>query len=56
MRFIPSWLPGAGFKRKSEQWAKRTVTHRQEPFDYVLKNLVGNLYLKMVDALCWRSI
>ncbi|CAE6446806.1 unnamed protein product [Rhizoctonia solani] len=39
MRYIPSWFPGATFKRKAEEWAEATAKHRQAPFDYVLKNM-----------------
>ncbi|CAE6392532.1 unnamed protein product [Rhizoctonia solani] len=40
MRYIPSWFPGATFKRKAEKWARMTTKHRQGPFDYVLKHMV----------------
>ncbi|CCO29706.1 O-methylsterigmatocystin oxidoreductase Short=OMST oxidoreductase [Rhizoctonia solani AG-1 IB] len=40
MRYIPSWFPGATFKRKAEKWAKMTAKHRQGPFDYVLKHMI----------------
>ncbi|ELU37658.1 cytochrome P450 [Rhizoctonia solani AG-1 IA] len=39
VRYIPSWFPGATFKRKTEQWARMTVQYRQGPFDYVLKHM-----------------
>ncbi|KDN33966.1 hypothetical protein RSAG8_12951, partial [Rhizoctonia solani AG-8 WAC10335] len=39
LRFIPAWFPGATFKRKTEEWAKMTIRYRQEPFDYVVKNM-----------------
>ncbi|KAG8689325.1 hypothetical protein FRC11_003154 [Ceratobasidium sp. 423] len=40
LRFVPSWFPGAIFKRKAKEWAESTNRHRQVPFDYVMKNLV----------------
>ncbi|KAH7334152.1 cytochrome P450 [Rhizoctonia solani] len=39
LRFVPSWFPGATFKRKTKEWAKMTVKHRQAPFDYVVNNI-----------------
>ncbi|CAE7203775.1 unnamed protein product, partial [Rhizoctonia solani] len=39
LRFIPSWFPGASFKRKTEEWSKMTIKYRQNPFDYVVKNM-----------------
>ncbi|KAG9095310.1 hypothetical protein FRC06_009939 [Ceratobasidium sp. 370] len=39
MRFIPSWIPGAGFKRQAEAWGRMTTKYRQGPFDAVVKKL-----------------
>ncbi|KAJ1303739.1 hypothetical protein OPQ81_008163 [Rhizoctonia solani] len=39
LRYIPSWFPGATFKRKAKEWARVTTKHRQAPFDYVLKSM-----------------
>ncbi|KAG8684080.1 hypothetical protein FRC08_013914 [Ceratobasidium sp. 394] len=40
LRFIPSWMPGAGFKRQAEAWGRMTTKYRQGPFDVVVKKLV----------------
>ncbi|KAG8738097.1 hypothetical protein FRC10_007290 [Ceratobasidium sp. 414] len=40
VRFVPSWVPGAGFKRWTEAWAEKTVRHRQAPFDSAVKKIV----------------
>ncbi|QRV74337.1 cytochrome P450 family protein [Ceratobasidium sp. AG-Ba] len=39
LRLVPSWMPGAGFKRRTREWARMTVKHRQAPFDEVIKNM-----------------
>ncbi|KAG9074563.1 hypothetical protein FRC06_010605 [Ceratobasidium sp. 370] len=39
LRFVPSWVPGAGFKRRTEAWARKTVKHRQAPFDSAVKKI-----------------
>ncbi|KAG9095311.1 hypothetical protein FRC06_009940 [Ceratobasidium sp. 370] len=39
LRFVPSWMPGAGFKRQAEAWGRMTAKHRQRPFDAVVKKL-----------------
>ncbi|KAG9089248.1 hypothetical protein FS749_001496 [Ceratobasidium sp. UAMH 11750] len=39
LRFVPSWMPGARFKRQASAWARMTTKHRQEPFDLVVKKL-----------------
>jgi hypothetical protein len=50
VRFLPSWLPGTGFKRWAEEWAKKTVKHRQAPFDGVLKKM-ASCHVSEVDEL-----
>ncbi|KAG9123679.1 hypothetical protein FRC07_014301, partial [Ceratobasidium sp. 392] len=39
LRFIPSWMPGAGFKRQTKAWKKMTAKHCQAPFDSVVKKM-----------------
>ena len=39
--YVPSWFPGAGFKKKAEHWRKLTATSTEEPFRYVQEQLVG---------------
>ncbi|KAJ7786209.1 cytochrome P450 [Mycena metata] len=33
LRYLPSWFPGAGFKRKAKIWAKSSLALRDIPFE-----------------------
>ncbi|KAI8982787.1 CyP450 monooxygenase [Trametes punicea] len=39
LRHVPSWFPGADFKRKATAWRKDMLALRNVPFDAVLENL-----------------
>ncbi|KAG9118804.1 hypothetical protein FRC07_006503, partial [Ceratobasidium sp. 392] len=39
VRFVLSWIPGAGFKRWTNKWAEKTTKHRQAPFDSAVKKI-----------------
>ena len=38
---VPSWFPGAGFKKKAAHWRKLNENMVQRPFRYVQDKLVG---------------
>ncbi|KAK7047327.1 hypothetical protein VNI00_006558 [Paramarasmius palmivorus] len=43
LKYIPSWLPGASFKRKAEEWNKVTENMLNGPYDKVkLNNEIGS--------------
>ncbi|PCH42022.1 cytochrome P450 [Wolfiporia cocos MD-104 SS10] len=35
LQYVPSWIPGAGFKRKAREWRKVMERFRDEPYDLV---------------------
>ncbi|KAJ8072721.1 hypothetical protein PM082_016280 [Marasmius tenuissimus] len=39
LKYIPSWLPGAGFKRKAKEWAASAKDVRDVPWDWVKQSL-----------------
>ncbi|KAI8982788.1 CyP450 monooxygenase [Trametes punicea] len=41
LRHIPSWFPGAGFKRKAIGWRKDVLALRDVPFDAVKENMAN---------------
>ncbi|KAK1227286.1 hypothetical protein PQX77_009703 [Marasmius sp. AFHP31] len=41
LKFVPSWLPGAGFKRKASLWARYSRDLVETPWDW-LKNSIEN--------------
>ena len=40
---MPSWMPGAGFKRQAREWRIPTLAMVERPFEKVKKDLVGLL-------------
>lgn len=43
LRHIPSWLPGAGFKREALESQRLTSLMQSAPFEFVKENLVAIL-------------
>ncbi|KAI0638606.1 CyP450 monooxygenase [Trametes polyzona] len=41
LRHLPSWFPGAGFKRQAAAWRKDVLALRNVPFDAVEKNIAN---------------
>ncbi|KAF9447473.1 cytochrome P450 [Macrolepiota fuliginosa MF-IS2] len=39
LKYVPSWLPGAGFQVKARRWKKAVMEMRDAPFETVLKAL-----------------
>lgn len=35
VRFLPSWFPGAGFKKKAREWSRQLYSQAFEPHDFV---------------------
>ena len=52
MKYIPSWFPGAGFKRKAAEWRALMQEFVDIPFEFVKKDLVRlpRLYLDPLVA------
>ena len=45
LKYVPSWLPGAHFKRMAERTSKMKDDLRNEPFDGMVAQLVSLLHL-----------
>ncbi|KAL1937769.1 hypothetical protein VTO73DRAFT_12922 [Trametes versicolor] len=41
LRHVPSWFPGAGFKRKAKVWRKDVLALRNVPFEAVMDNVAN---------------
>lgn len=41
VRFVPSWLPGAGFQRTAERYRKTFHRVRNEPYEIVRQEIVS---------------
>ncbi|KAF9526653.1 cytochrome P450 [Crepidotus variabilis] len=44
LRYLPKWLPGAGFKRKAEKWKRRIDAFADEPFQLLKDNMETGTY------------
>ena len=40
VRYVPSWLPGAGFKRKAQKYRKTIEAMLDRPYEYVQQQMV----------------
>lgn len=40
VRFLPSWMPGASFKRSAKQWRKTVALSRQRPWNWTRRQVV----------------
>lgn len=46
MKYLPEWSPFIKFKQQAAKWKQIDQAHRDRPFTYVEKQMVGGL-------LCW---
>ncbi len=50
LKHLPSWFPGAGWKKEAEHYAKLSLELSNKPFDYVKEQVVGlRLCLERID-------
>lgn len=41
LKYVPSWFPGAGFKKKAAYWAQVNRNVAQRPFNHVAQQMVS---------------
>ena len=41
LRYLPSWFPGAGFKRKAARCFRKTEEFATKPYEFAKKNIVS---------------
>jgi hypothetical protein len=41
LKYVPSWMPGAGFKRQAEIWKKDVDDLYNLPFEVTKRNIVS---------------
>lgn len=41
LKYVPEWVPGAGFQRKAREWKKLSQAMLNEPFDILMKAIVS---------------
>lgn len=45
LQYLPTWVPGTGFKVKAAQWRAKIEELVDKPYEYVLKNQVRHFLL-----------
>lgn len=45
LRYMPAWLPGAGFKRLSNKWRAAARSAKYVPFEEVKRALVSRVHV-----------
>ncbi|EJD42939.1 cytochrome P450, partial [Auricularia subglabra TFB-10046 SS5] len=57
LRFVPTWFPGASFKRKARHWLKLSSRMRSAPLEHVKENLRGGeVQSSMVASLLQNGL
>lgn len=51
MRFLPTWFPGADFKRKSIEWRKLIEDFVNEPYEAFKESLVSPSQLDVLNDI-----
>lgn len=41
LKYVPSWMPGAEFKRKAKRWRELAIKMVEAPFEVVMRNIVS---------------
>jgi hypothetical protein len=51
LKYVPSWMPGAGFKRKAAYWRKVNLDMAEKPFEHVKATLVSSIAVSSYPPL-----
>jgi hypothetical protein len=54
VKHIPTWFPGAGFKRNAIVWKAKMEEFVQKPYDYLKNNMVGVHIFSQLE-LAWDT-
>lgn len=41
LKYMPTWMPGAGFKKKAQVWKKKMEDFVDRPYEYVKNGMVS---------------
>ncbi|KAK6984826.1 O-methylsterigmatocystin oxidoreductase [Favolaschia claudopus] len=55
LKYVPSWMPGAGFKRTGAKYLKTNVDQTDLPYNFVLKEMNNNTALPSFTSNALRS-
>jgi len=51
LKYMPLWMPGAGFKKKAQVWKKKMEDFVDRPYEYVKNSMVSVRLLKRIYSL-----
>lgn len=51
LKHVPSWIPGAGFRKKAAHWKQLNTQLVDKPFDVVKQRIVRNVALRMTELV-----
>jgi len=50
LKYVPSWFPGAAWKRQAQVWNDWTFKMRETPFQQSLKQLVSSFHISGIPV------
>jgi hypothetical protein len=48
LRWVPEWMPGAGFKRKAKEWRRYAEAMLNDPFEITKRDMVSVFTSKLI--------
>ncbi|KZP19024.1 cytochrome P450 [Athelia psychrophila] len=56
LKYVPAWVPGAGFQRKTQEWKKLAVELLNSPFDAVKKEIASGTATPSFTLRCLQDM
>lgn len=53
LRYVPSWMPGAGFQTKAQEWKKVVEDMADVPHEFVKQRMVRPSYILRCNVLSY---
>lgn len=48
LKYVPDWLPGAGFKRKAREWRQLALKMRDTPYEHAKRKVVSHFIVDRI--------
>jgi hypothetical protein len=49
LKYVPSWVPGAGFQKQATHWRELNASMTGKPFRFVKEQLVGDHFFELIN-------
>ncbi|KAF5349137.1 hypothetical protein D9756_009446 [Leucocoprinus leucothites] len=56
LKYVPEWMPGAGFQKKAKEWAKLTMTMLDMPFVAAKQQFAQGKVTHSVTSYCLQKV